>query len=143
MTSKLVHVAVAVIVDSQQQVLIALRQSHQHQGNLWEFPGGKVEQGESVIAALQREIEEEVGLRVNTAEPFSQIQHDYGDKSVLLDIHLVDAFQGNAEGKEGQKIKWCPVTDLAQLDFPEANKTIIQQLEAHYSVQIDSKVNKG
>jgi 8-oxo-dGTP diphosphatase len=65
----LVHVAVAVIVNERKQVLIALRQSHQHQGGLWEFPGGKVEAGELIEAALPREVEEELFIEITNVSP--------------------------------------------------------------------------
>ena len=79
-----VHVAVAIVVNSKQEVLLALRHAHQHQGNLWEFPGGKVELNEPIHDALVREIQEELGLLITSAEPFIEILHDYSDKSVLF-----------------------------------------------------------
>jgi len=127
--SKQVHVAVAVIINPQQQVLVALRQAHQHQGNLWEFPGGKVEQGELVETALQREIEEEVGLTINSADPLLTLSHDYGDKLVLLDVWQVTGFSGQAHGKEGQTLRWCDINDLDESDFPAANVAIIDALK--------------
>jgi 8-oxo-dGTP diphosphatase len=123
-----VHVAVAIIV-KQQQVLISLRKPEQHQGGLWEFPGGTVESGESVYQALCREIEEELDLTVHAAEPFMQVQHDYSDKSVLLDIWGVDNFTGTASGQEGQSIKWCEMTELDSHAFPQANQTIVSALQ--------------
>jgi len=128
MASQRIHVAVAVIVNKQQQVLIALRQAHQHQGNLWEFPGGKVEASESVEAAVRREIKEEVGLNVEQAERLIDLQHTYEDKAVRLDVWLVTKFSGQATGREGQKIVWSAMDELHQYDFPEANQTIIEKL---------------
>ena len=83
---KIVHVAVGVIVDANQHILIALRPDNVHQGGLWEFPGGKVERNETVESALDRELFEELGLRVVSCEQLVKIQHDYTDKSVLLDV---------------------------------------------------------
>ncbi|MEC7550596.1 MAG: NUDIX domain-containing protein, partial [Pseudomonadota bacterium] len=85
----MLHVAVAIIKNLNQEVLVALRPPGSHQGNLWEFPGGKLESGETVFSALQREVHEEIGLRVRKAYPFIKIQHDYGDKRVLLDVWQV------------------------------------------------------
>ena len=95
---KRVHVAVAVIVNSQQDILLAKRLDHLHQGGKWEFPGGKVEQGETVTDALIRELKEEVNLDVISSTPLMEISHDYPDKQVLLDIHWVDHFDGEAQG---------------------------------------------
>ena len=123
-----VHVAVAVIVQ-QHQVLIALRKPDQHQGDLWEFPGGKVEANETVFDALTREIEEEVNLRIVSANPLTQVSHDYGDKSVLLDVWTVNAFEGTPVGREGQTVKWCDIAILDQHAFPAANKPILNAIE--------------
>lgn len=126
-----IDVAVALILNPQNEVLIARRQAHQHQGGLWEFPGGKRENNEDRFTALQREIQEEVGLYIASAEPFQQIAHDYGDKSVLLDIWLVSAFQGTAIGREGQEIKWTACKHLDAAAFPAANHAIIKALKSY------------
>ncbi len=124
------HVAVAVIMQ-QQQVLISLRKPEQHLGGFWEFPGGKVETDESVIGALGREIFEELGLQIQQAEPLIEINHDYPDKSVCLDVWWVDQFSGKPVGKEQQQIKWCPIKELADQVFPEANKPIVEAIQQH------------
>ena len=124
------HVAVAVIINTEQEVLIALRQAHQHQGGLWEFPGGKVEAGEATSEALKREVKEELDLAVVTATPLLEVTHDYGDKLVLLDVWHVSEYAGEARGVEGQTIRWCAVNDLDTVNFPEANKTIINAINA-------------
>ena len=126
----LIHVAVAVIVNEQKQVLIALRQAHQHQGDLWEFPGGKVELGETTELALIREVKEELGLEIIKARPLIEIRHDYQDKSVLLDVWSTCAFEGEAKGLEGQTIRWCPIERLTEFYFPAANQTIIKAIQA-------------
>lgn len=125
----MLHVAVAIIKNSNQEVLVALRSPDSHQGNLWEFPGGKLELAETVFAALQREIREEVGLRISAAYPFIKIQHDYGDKQVLLDVWQVTEFDGVAAGREGQKIQWLAPKDMESRQFPEANHRIINLLQ--------------
>ena len=127
MTSS-IHVAVAVIVNSEQEVLLALRQLHQHQGGLWEFPGGKVEAGESVFDALVREIQEELAVTVLTAKPLIKIAHDYSEQSVILDVWIVSEFTGTPQGHEGQTLRWCSITDLIDDDFPAANVAIINAL---------------
>jgi len=140
-----VHVAVAVIIDQAQHVLITRRHNHAHQGGLWEFPGGKIEAGESVEQALQREIGEEVGLRVNSSQPLITLRHDYGDKKVRLEVRSVTAFQGQAAGKEGQAWQWVPCSQLRQYEFPAANQAIIDaiQLPDHYLITPEPGHNPG
>lgn len=125
----LVHVAVGVIQDAAGQVLIALRPASAHQGGLWEFPGGKCEPGEAVQEALVRELDEELGIQVLQQEALCRIQHDYGDKRVLLDVWRVTAFAGTASGREGQPLRWAPVDALDPAQFPVANRAIIRRLQ--------------
>lgn len=106
-------------------MLIARRAEHLHQGGLWEFPGGKVEEGESVRAALERELQEELGIRVSRARPLLKVSHDYPDKQVLLDVWEVSAFSGEAHGVEGQPLAWVSPRQLPDYAFPAANQPII------------------
>lgn len=121
-----VHVAAAVVVNLQNEVMITRRAQGAHQGGLWEFPGGKVEAGESVEQALARELFEETGIRIEQARPLIRVHHDYGDKSVLLDVWRVEAFSGEAHGREGQPLQWVRPEQLSDYDFPEANLPIIR-----------------
>ena len=122
---KRVHVAAAVIRSTNGKILIARRADTQHQGGLWEFPGGKVEAGESVEAALGRELKEELGIVVEAARPLIKVQHDYPDKHVLLDVWEVSAFSGEPHGAEGQPLAWVSPRELADYAFPEANQPIV------------------
>lgn len=129
----LVRVAVGVVLDVDSRVLIARRAAHQHQGNRWEFPGGKIESGESLAEALIREFREEVSLELQPAPelaPWMVVEHDYGDKQVRLEVALITAFSGEAKGLEGQEIAWQPLHSLSALDFPAANVDIIEGLLA-------------
>lgn len=125
---KRIHVAVGVIINEQEQILVAKRHAHLHQGGKWEFPGGKVESGETVTQALARELKEEVNLNVNHTSPLMEISHDYPDKQVKLNIHWVKDFTGTAKGLEGQAVTWIEKTALTEYDFPEANKPIIKKI---------------
>lgn len=125
---KRIHVAVGVIINDHNQILLAKRHGHLHQGGKWEFPGGKVESMETTSQALIRELKEEVDLDVISSEPLMQLSHDYPDKQVLLDIHIVKNFTGEAKGVEGQPIEWVAIEALTNYDFPEANKPIVQAL---------------
>lgn len=120
-----VHVAAAVIRDRQQRILIARRADSQHQGGLWEFPGGKLEPGEDARAALARELREELGIEVRAARPLITLAHDYPDKQVLLDVWEVLDFDGEPHGAEGQPLAWVTARQLPGYDFPEANRAIV------------------
>lgn len=141
--SKQIHVAVGVIRDQQDRVLIAKRAAAQHQGGLWEFPGGKVESGESVLDALKREFKEEVALDIHDAKPLIQISHDYGDKSVLLDVYQSQLFSGSARGMEGQPVEWCPIDLLHEKAFPAANTPIIDAICLPAFIQISPDFYAG
>ncbi len=123
-----VHVAVGVVINANSEVLVSLRAAGSHQGGLWEFPGGKVEPGESVQNALNREFQEELGITVHGSSPFIRIEHHYSDKSVLLDVWKVSRFSGIPSGREGQTIDWRSVSSLQASEFPLANERIIRAL---------------
>lgn len=122
---KRVHVAAAVIRGADGKVLIARRSDTQHQGGLWEFPGGKVEAAETVEVALARELKEELGIVVQVARPLIRVEHDYPDKQVLLDVWEVSAFTGQPDGVEGQPLAWVAPRDLPGYAFPAANAPIV------------------
>ncbi|WP_248802118.1 Nudix family hydrolase [Pseudomonas sp. MWU13-2100] len=122
---KRVHVAAAVIRGVDGRILIARRADTQHQGGLWEFPGGKVEDGEAVRVALARELQEELGIVVSAARPLIKVRHDYPDKQVLLDVWEVSAFTGEPHGAEGQPLAWVSARELADYQFPAANRPIV------------------
>lgn len=124
-----IHVAVGVIIDERGRILIARRRDDLHQGGLWEFPGGKVENGESVTEALTRELKEELGIAVGETEPLLDVGHDYGDRHVLLDVHRVLHWEGEPRGVEGQPLAWVLPLALDDFQFPEANVPIAERLQ--------------
>lgn len=130
------HVAVAVIEDAQGRILLTQRAKDKHQGGLWEFPGGKCEAGEPVLQALNRELQEELGIEVISAEPLIQIPYQYPEISVLLDVHRVTAYRGEAHGAEGQPMQWVAKSALQAIAFPAANRPIVcaVQLPKHYMI---------
>lgn len=126
--TKLVHVAVGVIVNADGKILIAKRPLNAHQGGLWEFPGGKVDDGETIEQALVRELHEELAIEVLASQPLIQIRHHYPDKSVLLDVHKITQFTGSPIGNEGQPIQWVDAKELRSFEFPAANRPIISAI---------------
>lgn len=119
-------VAIAVIVDEQGRVLITQRPLNAQAGGLWEFPGGKVEQDESPLQALVREIKEEVGLEIVSADFLSEIHHDYGTHAVTLLVYQINQFHGKAMCCEQQlDLQWIEPQQLKHYAFPQANQAII------------------
>lgn len=125
---KRIEVAVGVIVDGD-QIFLTKRAVHQHQGGKWEFPGGKRESDESMLTALQRELQEEVAIKVNSAEPLIAISHDYPDKSVLLDVYWVKDYSGTPSPNENQLSQWVSIKELSGVDFPDANVPIVKAIQ--------------
>jgi len=125
-----VEIVAAIVVDSCQRILMAQRADWQHQGGKWEFPGGKIEAGETHLQALARELEEEVDLKIDPrfCELFKAVHHDYADKQVSLYFYLVKNVSGMAKGMEGQPVLWIDAKTLSQLAIPDANKTIADAL---------------
>lgn len=110
------------------KLLIAKRQADQSHAHCWEFPGGKVQDGESLESALQREIVEEVGLTTANWQPLIVIPWDYGDVQVRLHVYVTEHWSGEAMGKEGQQIAWKALSELDATDFPAANRGIFKAL---------------
>ncbi len=125
--SSAIHVAVGLLLD-RGQVFVTRRRPDRHQGGKWEFPGGKCDAGEAVLAALKRELCEELGIEVQDARPWMQVHHAYPDRDVFLDVWQVLAWQGVPHGRERQEARWIPVHELPALDFPEADLPILRRL---------------
>ncbi len=122
------HVAAAIIKNTENKILIAERPKGKYAAGLWEFPGGKIEKNESIFKALQREILEEVNLHIISASPWLKTHYDYVDRSVTLDFWLVEEFSGEAKGMEGQLVRWVNIQELSQYTFPEGNKPVLEKL---------------
>ena len=126
-----IHVAVGVIVNDRDEVLVAYRSENKDQGGLWEFPGGKKEKDETIELALEREFLEEIGIKLESYSPMLKIKHDYKEYSVILDVWMITEYSKIPVGAEGQTVEWRKVQSLNFKDFPEANKKIIRLLKSH------------
>ncbi len=125
-----VTVAVGILIDDAGRVLVTRRAPDAHQGGLWEFPGGKVEENETLLEALARELQEELGVLVEATEALMVLEHDYGDKQVRLDVHRVTSWSGEPRGLEGQPLAWQQPEQLRDWTFPAANRPILERLLA-------------
>ncbi|TKI08765.1 8-oxo-dGTP diphosphatase MutT [Martelella alba] len=123
-------IAVGIIRNARREIFIAQRAQDAHMGGFWEFPGGKVETGETPEQALIRELREETGIAVLRAELLATSQHRFADRDMAFYFYLVEHWQGEPCGNEGQPVRWCAQQDLEAGAFPPANASIIRQLLA-------------
>ena len=110
-----IKVACGVVVNTQGEVLLAQRPEGKIAAGWWEFPGGKIERGESALQALTRELQEELGVVVRDARPLIRFRHEYSNRVVVLDTWCVTAFEGEPRGCEGQALRWLAVHRFADV----------------------------
>ena len=121
-----IDVVAGVIVNSAGQLLLSQRSQPADLAGLWEFPGGKLETGESRYQALARELREELGIEVLESTPFGRFTHDYNDKRVVLDVWVVDRWDGTPAGCEGQAVSWFSPERVSQLPVPEPDIPVVR-----------------
>lgn len=127
------RVAVAIIRDAEERILITRRSLDVSHGGYWEFPGGKLEEEEPASSALVREIKEEVGLDILAYDFLGEVSYSYNQRDIHLLVYLVHKFQGQAARLEGQMdLRWVGLAELGQFQFPEANVEIIRMLGSHF-----------
>lgn len=131
MTERL-DVVAAIVRNPQGQILLSQRPAHKHQGGRWEFPGGKVEDGESIQQAMSRELKEELAIDVLQMEKLIEVRHDYGEKQVFLDTWCVTEFSGKPRGVEGQELAWVSAGELTDYHFPDANQPIVEAVQTNF-----------
>ena len=125
---KRIDVAVGLILEHNGKVLVGQRTVRDRYFGKWEFPGGKLEIGETAEQALVRELHEEIGIEVLRLESLMTLQHDYPDREVRLHVLRVSEFEGDVTSREGQALKWLDPSELQELDFLEGNQPIIERL---------------
>lgn len=109
-------------------VLLSRRPAGAPQGGRWEFPGGKVEPGEELPAALRRELREEIGVEVKVGEEMAVTRYDYPDRGVELHLFRCTLIAGEPAPVGVAAVRWVPYGELARVDFPPANAALLQQL---------------
>lgn len=126
----LLLVATCALIDSDGRVLLARRPEGKTMAGLWEFPGGKLQPGETPEAALIRELREELGIDVASAclAPFAFASHAYGNFHLLMPLFLCRRWKGRAEGREGQTLAWVRPERLADYPMPEADRPLVPLL---------------
>jgi 8-oxo-dGTP diphosphatase len=124
-------IVVAALIVKDHQLLVCQRTRHQTMPLKWEFPGGKVEPGESPEAALHRELEEELGIQATIGPKVATIRHNYqGGIGVELHFFLVEKFQGEIQNRIFRDVRWAARHELPQFDFLEADVELVKQIAA-------------
>ncbi|MGV0879746.1 8-oxo-dGTP diphosphatase MutT [Martelella sp. FLE1502] len=130
-SKRLLLVAACALIDADGRILLAQRPEGKALAGLWEFPGGKIEQGETPEACLIREMEEELGITTKVAclAPLTFASHTYDDFHLLMPLFVCRRYQGIPKGQEGQAIKWVRAKDLRDYPMPPADEPLIPILQ--------------
>jgi len=122
---------VAGVIVKDGRVLVCQRTRHQTMPLKWEFPGGKIEEGEQPRDALRRELEEELGILATIGDEVARIQHEYPNGGMVeLRFFIVRAFERDIENRIFREIQWAEPKDLPKYDFLEADETFVRDLAA-------------
>ncbi|GBU11877.1 dGTP-preferring nucleoside triphosphate pyrophosphohydrolase [Enterobacterales bacterium] len=128
MALKRLTISVGIIRNSRKEIFITQRDASSHMAGFWEFPGGKVEAGETPVQAVIRELQEETGIVAQQPALISSLEHVFPDRVITLHFHLIEKWHGEPYGKEGQPMRWIPQTELKAEEFPPANESIVKAL---------------
>lgn len=128
--TRIVLVAAVALVDADSQVLIAQRPEGKSMAGLWEFPGGKVEPGETPEDALLRELKEELGIELcrPCLAPFNFASHAYETFHLLMPLYLCKSWEGEITPREGQQVKWVKAHELWKYPMPPADLPLVPWL---------------
>jgi 8-oxo-dGTP diphosphatase len=122
---------VAALIAKEGKLLVCQRTRHQTMPLKWEFPGGKIEEGEQPRDALRRELEEELGIRATVGDEAARIQHEYPNGGMVeLRFFVVRDYQGEIENRIFRDMQWSDPKDLPKYDFLEADLTLVRELAA-------------
>ena len=129
---KIVLVTAVALVDADGRVLLAQRPEGKSLAGLWEFPGGKVEPGETPEAALIRELHEELGIDTHASclAPLTFASHSYDDFHLLMPLFICRRWKGIAQPREGQKLAWVRSQDLRSYEMPPADVPLIPIIQS-------------
>jgi mutator protein MutT len=127
-TPRTVHVVAAAVTDVDGRVLIAQRPPGKQFAGSWEFPGGKLEPGETRRQGLARELREELGIRIGQPRPLIRVRHAYPFGNVLIDMWVVRSYSGEPRGLDGQQLRWYTQDELATAELLPADRPIVRAL---------------
>jgi len=123
-----ITVVAAVIHDAVGRILLTRRPDNKHMGGLWEFPGGKIHDGESPAAALVRELHEELGVEASIGRPITFAVHEEPSLRILLLFYAAELHGGHLAGREGQDIRWVTPSELTAYPVPPADAELMARL---------------
>lgn len=128
---KILLVAACALIDADGRILLAQRPEGKSLAGLWEFPGGKVEPGETPEETLVRELEEELGIktRIPCLAPLTFASHTYETFHLLMPLYVCRRYEGIATGREGQALKWVRPANLRDYPMPPADEPLIPFLQ--------------
>ncbi|MFU0921822.1 8-oxo-dGTP diphosphatase MutT [Kluyvera sichuanensis] len=127
---KILQISVGIIRNAAGEIYITQRAADAHMAHKWEFPGGKIEAGETPQDAVIRELQEEVGITATSLHQFDKLEYQFPDRHITLWFWLVDGWEGEPWGKEGQPGRWVAQQELVAEEFPPANAPVIEKLIA-------------
>ena len=141
----MIEVAAGVLQDAQDRVLLMQRLPGKHLAGLWEFPGGKLEPGETVAQALRRELDEELGIEVLGSTPLISIPWHYTEKTLRLHALRVTAWHGEPRAREGHPLRWVATRDMDAAEMPAADAPILAalRLPAYYVISAPAMIGSG
>jgi 8-oxo-dGTP diphosphatase len=120
---------VAALITRDGKLLVCQRTRHQTMPLKWEFPGGKIEEGEQPRDALRRELDEELGIQATVGDELARIQHEYPNGGMVeLRFYIVREYKGELENRIFKDIQWAVPKDLPKFDFLEADLTLVKDL---------------
>jgi mutator protein MutT len=121
---------VAAIIRRDNRILLTRRFNNVHLPGLWEFPGGKVEAGESLEDALKREIMEELGVQIAILYEFFKVDHAYPTKTIRLHFYECSIVKGEPQPLDVADLRWVAPRELSSYPFPDADKELVSRLQA-------------
>lgn len=126
------HVAAGILCDPEGRVLIAERLGDGPFHGLWEFPGGKIGDGETALEALARELAEELGIEITSCASFMNLRHEYEDRIVTIEFFIVSDWELDPVGREGQALRWVPRQQLDAGELLPADVPVIEALQQNH-----------
>ncbi|WP_440999533.1 A/G-specific adenine glycosylase [Fodinibius sp. SL11] len=122
------QIGVGIVMNEDEEVLIALRPDDAMLGGMWEFPGGKQQEDEQIEETVKRELNEELDIAVSITKPFMKLDHAYSHFKITMHAYLCELVEGNPKPKSSQEIRWITIDDLKDYPFPKANRKLTVKL---------------